>query len=97
MAPKFGLDNGSSSNFDYTCTSNHEANSSGPPEATTTMPGQVNHGAGSQPEQEGCRVNVSEHPTDHTRIGSELSGSAARSGSGAEDRRVQAETNNECH
>ncbi|KAH7574682.1 hypothetical protein ACOSP7_008920 [Xanthoceras sorbifolium] len=100
MAPKFGLDDGSSSNFDSTLvlatmlTSQlHEVNSSGPPEANTTMAGQANHSAGSRAQQEGCRTNVSEHPSDHTRIWSELSGSAARSGSGAEERQVQVETN----
>lgn len=82
MAPKFGLlDDGSSSNFDSTLvlatmliSQLHEANSSEAPEATTTMPGQVDHGGGSGARQEGHRANISEHPSDHTRIWSELSG-----------------------
>ncbi|KAJ0013605.1 hypothetical protein Pint_19799 [Pistacia integerrima] len=100
MAPKFGLDDGSSSNFDATIvlatmlTSQlREANSSEPPQAVTEIPAQAVAGTGSQAQQERCRANVSEHPSDHTRIWSELSGSAARSGSGAEGRHVQRERN----
>lgn len=81
MAPKFGLDDGSISNFDATVvlatmlTSQlREANSSEPPQAATAMPGQAVAGTGSQAQQERCRANVSEHPSDHTRIWSELSG-----------------------
>ncbi|XP_044481700.1 cell cycle checkpoint control protein RAD9A isoform X2 [Mangifera indica] len=97
MAPKFGLDDGSISNFDATVvlatmlTSQlREANSSEPPQAATAMPAQAVAGTGSQAQQERCRANVSEHPSDHTRIWSELS---ARSGSGAEGRQVQGERN----
>ncbi|KAJ0078824.1 hypothetical protein Patl1_22528 [Pistacia atlantica] len=100
MAPKFGLDDGSSSNFDATIvlatmlTSQlREANSSEPPQAVTEIPAQAVAGTGSQAQQERCRANVSEHPSDHTRIWSELSGSAARSGSGAEGMHVQRERN----
>lgn len=87
MAPKFGLDDGSSSNFDATLvlatmliSQLHEGNRPEPPQATAH--GQAADGTGSQGQQERCGVNVSEHPSDHTRIWSELSGSAARSGSG---------------
>lgn len=87
MAPKFGLDDGSSSNFDATLvlatmliSQLHEGNPPEPPQATEH--GQAADGTGSQGQQERCGLNVSEHPSDHTRIWSELSGSAARSGSG---------------
>lgn len=87
MAPKFGLDDGSSSNFDATLvlatmliSQLHEGNPPEPPQATAH--GEAADGTGSQGQQERCGVNVSEHPSDHTRIWSELSGSAARSGSG---------------
>ncbi|KAJ6762684.1 CELL CYCLE CHECKPOINT CONTROL PROTEIN [Salix purpurea] len=91
MAPKFGLDDGSSSNFDATLvlatmliSQLHEGNPPEPPQ--TTAHDQAADATGSQGQQERCEVNVSEHPSDHTRIWSELSGSAARSGSGAEAR-----------
>ncbi|KAK9292196.1 hypothetical protein L1049_020158 [Liquidambar formosana] len=100
MAPKFGLDDGSNSNFDATLvlasmlvSQLHEGNPSEPPPASTTMHGQSDHRMGSQAQQERPRENVSEHPSDHTRIWSELSGSVAKSGSGVEERQVQGEGN----
>ncbi|KAM4108275.1 hypothetical protein ACB094_03G033200 [Castanea mollissima] len=103
MAPKFGLDDGSSSTFDSTLvlasmliSQLREGNPSEPPQAATTTHGQDEHGA-SQPQHDRCIPNVSEHPSDHTRIWSDLSGSAAKSGSGSgigtEERQVQGETN----
>lgn len=96
MAPKFGLDDGSSSNFDATLvlatmliSQLHEGNPPEPPQATEH--GQAADGTGSQGQQERCGLNVSEHPSDHTRIWSELSGSAARSGSGTEARQAPGE------
>ncbi|KAI3445343.1 hypothetical protein Pfo_002008 [Paulownia fortunei] len=90
MAPKFGLDDGSCSNFDATLvlatmlvSQLNSGNSSEPPEAAST-------GA---PAQQGTKGNISEHPSDHTRIWSELSGSAAKDGNGAEDRQVLGERN----
>lgn len=80
MAPKFGLDDGSTSNFDTTLvlatmlTSQlHEGNPSEPPPAAATMHGQAGHGKGSQ-AQERPRGSVSDHPSDHTRIWSDISG-----------------------
>ncbi|XP_059598755.1 uncharacterized protein LOC100264904 isoform X1 [Vitis vinifera] len=100
MAPKFGLDDGSSSNFDATLvlatmlTSQlHEGNPSQAPPADDVMIGQADHGMGSQAQQGIPRANVSGHPSDHTKIWSDLSGSAAKSGSGAEGRHVQDERN----
>ncbi|KAA8545175.1 hypothetical protein F0562_019936 [Nyssa sinensis] len=99
MAPQFGLDDGSTSNFDATLvlatmlvSQIQEGNPSEPPPVAATIHGQANHGTGSQ-AQERTRGNVSEHPSDHTRIWSELSGSAAKNGSGAEERQVQGERN----
>ncbi|KAF5454079.1 hypothetical protein F2P56_023771 [Juglans regia] len=100
MAPKFGLDDGSSSNFDAALvlatmlTSQlHEMNPLEPPQAAATVHGQNEHETRSQARSQRGRPNVSEHPSDHTRIWSELSGSAARSGSGSEERQFQGERN----
>ncbi|XP_038890821.1 cell cycle checkpoint control protein RAD9A [Benincasa hispida] len=101
MAPKFGLDDGSSSNFDATLvlatmliSQLHAGSQSQPPQEAANVHGESDHRAGSQAhaEQDGSRANVSGHPSDHTRIWSELSGSAPRSGNGAEGQ-VQAERN----
>ncbi|GLT90230.1 hypothetical protein SLE2022_081730 [Rubroshorea leprosula] len=100
MAPKFGLDDGSGSSFDATLvlatmliSQLHEGNPSIPPQAATTMHDQAMHGPGSQGQQERCRANVSEHPSDHTRIWSDLSGSAARSSDVVEERQLQGKQN----
>ncbi|XP_048235865.1 cell cycle checkpoint control protein RAD9A isoform X1 [Ricinus communis] len=97
MAPKFGLDDGSSSNFDATLvlatmliSQLHEGNPTEPPQVATAIHGQPVPVTGSQPQCR-SRANVSEHPSDHTRIWSELSGSAARSGT--EERQAQGERN----
>jgi cell cycle checkpoint control protein RAD9A len=82
MAPKFGLDDGSSSNFDATLvlatmliSQLHEGNPLEPPQvATCTRHLQNEHGTGSEAQREGCRPNISEFPSDHTRIWSEISG-----------------------
>ncbi|GLT72442.1 hypothetical protein SLA2020_443770 [Shorea laevis] len=103
MAPKFGLDDGSSSNFDATLvlatmliSQLHEGNPLEPPQAATCTRHLHNeHGTGSEAQHERCRPNISELPSDHTRIWSEISGSAAKSGSGGgtEERPVQGERN----
>ncbi|GFP99775.1 cell cycle checkpoint control protein rad9a [Phtheirospermum japonicum] len=89
MAPKFGLDDGSSGNFDATLvlatmlvSQLNGGNSFEPQQAATT----------GVPPQHGTKGNTSEHPSDHTRIWSELSASAAKDGNGAE-RQVPAERN----
>lgn len=81
MAPKFGLEDGSSSNFDATLvlatmlTSQlREGNSLEPPQLATTIHGQNEHRAGSQVQHGSCMPNVSEHPSDHTKIWSDISG-----------------------
>ncbi|KAG6773182.1 hypothetical protein POTOM_020443 [Populus tomentosa] len=66
-----------------------EGNPSEPPHLATS--GKARDGTGSRGQQ--CRVNVSEQPSDHTRIWSKLSGSAARSGSGAEARQAERDLN----
>ncbi|XP_057962957.1 uncharacterized protein LOC131154293 isoform X2 [Malania oleifera] len=100
MAPKFGLDDGSSSNFDAALvlatmlvSQLHEGNPLEHPPVAGIVHDQANHGRGSQAQEERPGVNVSEHPSDHTRIWSELSGSAAKSNSGAEGRQVRGERN----
>ncbi|KAL2254140.1 UNVERIFIED_CONTAM: hypothetical protein Sindi_0208700 [Sesamum indicum] len=90
MAPKFGLDDGSCSNFDATLvlatmlvSQLNGGDSSEPPTAATAGP----------PGQQGTKGTNSEHPSDHTRIWSELSGSAAKDGNGGADRQVSGERN----
>ncbi|XP_043720189.1 uncharacterized protein LOC122667813 isoform X3 [Telopea speciosissima] len=99
MAPKFGLDDGSSSDFDATlflatmlASQLHEGNLSENPPLATTSHCQADQGTGSQAQRERFRVATSEHPSDHTKIWSELSASA-KSGNGAEERHVQVEMN----
>ena len=81
LAPKFGLDDGSGTNFDATLvlatmlvSQLHAGSRSQPPQEATTGQGESDHRAGSQPQQDGPGANVSGHPSDHTRIWSELSG-----------------------
>ncbi|KAK4427647.1 hypothetical protein Salat_1533700 [Sesamum alatum] len=90
MAPKFGLDDGSCSNFDATLvlatmlvSQLNGGNSSEPPTGAT---------AGA-PAQQGTKGTNSEHPSEHTRIWSELSGSAAKDGNGGADRQASRERN----
>ncbi|GER32933.1 cell cycle checkpoint control family protein [Striga asiatica] len=89
MAPKFGMDNNSSGNFDATLvlatmlvSQLNVGNPSEPPLAATDE----------APAQHGTKGNTLEHPSDHTRIWSELSGSAAKDGNGV-DRQVPEERN----
>ncbi|KAG7630141.1 Rad9/Ddc1 [Arabidopsis suecica] len=92
MAPKFGLGDGSSSSFDATLvlatmlvSQLQEGIPAEPPEAANSIGGHAAEQVGSQP-QERSRQNTSEHPSDHTRVWSELSGTATKSVIGTEDR-----------
>lgn len=77
MAPKFGLDDGSSSNFDAALVLatmlasqiNQGSPVAPPPEAA--LGDQCNHGPAAQ---ERSRGNMSDNPSDHTKIWSDLSG-----------------------
>ncbi|OMP03284.1 Rad9/Ddc1 [Corchorus olitorius] len=100
MAPKFGLDDGPGSNFDATLvlatmliSQLNEGNPSEPVQAATTGHDQAMHGTGSQAQRERSRTNVREQPSDHTRIWSDLSASAAKSSGGVEERQVQGQQN----
>lgn len=93
MAPKFVLDDGSSSYFDAALvlatmlvSQIRMGNPSEPPMAAT-MHDQA------QEQREKAGVTVSGHTSDHTKIWSELTGSGARSNSGSEERRLQGEGN----
>lgn len=90
MAPKFGVDDNSFSNFDATLV------------LATMLVSQLSGGNSSEPAaamtagvtaQQGTKGNTSEHPSDHTRIWSELSGSAARDSNAAEYRQAHGERN----
>ncbi|CAH8259451.1 unnamed protein product [Arabidopsis lyrata] len=92
MAPKFGLGDGSSSSFDATLvlatmlvSQLQEGIPAEPPEAANSTGGHAAEQVGSQP-QERSRQNASVHPSDHTRVWSELSGTATKSVNGTEDR-----------
>lgn len=99
MAPKFGLEDGSHSNFDATLvlatmlTSQlHEGATSEPlvvPNRTHARTGERNE---SPLQQENCRTNASELPSDHTRIWSDLSATAVKNLSALEERQAQEET-----
>lgn len=80
MAPNFGLDNGSHSNFDATLvlatmlTSQLHEGAASEPQVATRTHAQTEERIGSHMQQENCRTNASELPSDHTRIWSDLSG-----------------------
>lgn len=81
MAPQFGLDDGANSSFDATLVLATMLTSQlrrGDPfesdQAAGAASGQNMNGTGSRTQQERCKPNASEHPSDHTRIWSNLSG-----------------------
>lgn len=81
MAPKFGLEDGSHSSFDATLvlatmlTSQlHEGAASEPPVGAARTHTHNEERNASHMQQKNCRTNVSELPSDHTRIWSDLSG-----------------------
>ncbi|XP_014517140.1 cell cycle checkpoint control protein RAD9A [Vigna radiata var. radiata] len=100
LAPKFGLEDGSHSNFDATLvlatmlTSQlHEGAVSEPPRGATRAHPHTEERNASYMQQENCRANASsELPSDHTRIWSDLSASAFKSISPLEERQAQGET-----
>ncbi|CAN7051723.1 unnamed protein product [Brassica oleracea var. botrytis] len=93
MAPKFGLGDGSSSSFDATLvlatmlvSQLQEGVPPGPPEAANSTGGLAAEQVGSEP-QERTRQSAYEHPSDHTRVWSELSGrTGTKSVSGSGER-----------
>lgn len=99
MAPKFGLEDGSHSNFDATLvlatmliSQLHEGAPSEPPVGATNTHTHNEERNASHVQQDNCRTNVSELPSDHTRIWSDLSASAFKSASALEERQAQGET-----
>ncbi|KAK7397183.1 hypothetical protein VNO78_18350 [Psophocarpus tetragonolobus] len=100
LAPKFGMDDGSHSNFDATLvlatmliSQLHEGAASEPPVAATRTHPHTEEGNASDMQPDNCRANVSsEPPSDHTRIWSDLSASAFKSVSPLEERQAQGET-----
>ncbi|GMH11357.1 hypothetical protein Nepgr_013198 [Nepenthes gracilis] len=100
MTPKFGLDEESTSNFDVTIvlatmlTSQlHEGNPAAHPPESATMHGQSTHGTVAEAEHDKSGENASEHPSNHTRIWSDLSGSGGKSGCGSGQAQGNANTN----
>ncbi|KAL9235027.1 hypothetical protein vseg_009828 [Gypsophila vaccaria] len=101
MTPRFGLDDdGSASNFDVKLvlatmlTSQlHEGNQTGAAPSDGTLNGKANDETGHEVHGERSRVHASSHPSEHTKIWSDLSGSAAKTGSGSRSRPNQGESN----
>ncbi|XP_050889714.1 uncharacterized protein LOC127095004 [Lathyrus oleraceus] len=99
MAPKFGLEDGSNSNFDATLllatmlTSQlHEGAASEPPVVPNNTHARTEERNESPLQQENCRLNASELPSDHTRIWSDLSAAAVKNTSAMEERQAQERT-----
>ncbi|XP_057439355.1 uncharacterized protein LOC130731168 [Lotus japonicus] len=99
MAPKFGLEDGSHSNFDATLvlatmlTSQlHEGAASEPLVVDARTHAQTEERNGSHAEEENCRTNTSELQSDHTRVWSDLSATAVKNMSGLEERPAQEQT-----
>nr|XP_010938419.1 cell cycle checkpoint control protein RAD9A [Elaeis guineensis] len=91
MAPRFGFDDGSNSDFDATLvlatmlvSQLHEVNTADHPS--------VAQGPQSQ-RAKAANASTVEHPSDHTKIWSDLSGSAARSSESTRERQAQMERN----
>ncbi|CAL0302296.1 unnamed protein product [Lupinus luteus] len=100
LAPKFGFEDGSNSNFDATLvlatmlTSQlHEGTASEPPQVATRTHAQTEERNESPMQQENCRMDASEPQSDHTRIWSDLSASAIKNGGASEERPAQGGTN----
>lgn len=82
MTPKFGLDDdGSTSNFDaklvlatMLTSQLHDGNPTAAPASDGTSHGQPNHDTGPEATLERARVHSSAHPSEHTKIWSDLSG-----------------------
>ncbi|KAK8468698.1 hypothetical protein PHAVU_006G090000 [Phaseolus vulgaris] len=100
LAPKFGLEDGSHSNFDATLvlatmliSQLHEGAVSEPPAGATRAHPNTEERNASYMEQENCRADASsELPSDHTRIWSDLSASAFKSITPQAERQAQGET-----
>ncbi|KAK7284372.1 hypothetical protein RJT34_19117 [Clitoria ternatea] len=96
MAPKFGLEDGSHSNFDATLvlatmliSQLQEGTASEPPVGAARTHTPTEERNGSHMQQDNCRANASELPSDHTRIWSDLSASVARNASAYEEQQAQ--------
>ncbi|CAN8269657.1 unnamed protein product [Cochlearia groenlandica] len=104
MAPKFGLGDGSSSSFDATLvlatmlvSQLQEGFPTQHPEAVNSTGGHDDEHLGSEP-QERSRHGAAEQPSDHTRVWSELSGTATKSFNGSEDRpQTQGQPDSDIH
>ncbi|KAI4372281.1 hypothetical protein MLD38_010530 [Melastoma candidum] len=102
MAPKFGIDDGTTANFDATLVLatmlvSQLHNDSGPHPAAVNIPGQSEAAEISGGQQEKSRGSVPHNQSNHTKIWSDLSGSAARNGTDSDERRVPEKRNQEVH
>ncbi|KAE9593689.1 putative exodeoxyribonuclease III [Lupinus albus] len=100
LAPKFGFEDGSNSNFDATLvlatmlTSQlHEGTASEPPQVATRTHAQTEERNESPMQRENCRTDASEPQSEHTRIWSDLSASAIKNTGASEERQAQEGTN----
>ncbi|XP_061357479.1 uncharacterized protein LOC133301795 [Gastrolobium bilobum] len=99
MAPKFGLEDGTHSIFDATLvlatmliSQLHEGTAAEPPPVATRTNAETEERNGNYVQQENCRTNASELPSDHTRIWSDLSASAVKNINAFEERHAQGGT-----
>ncbi|KAK9673123.1 hypothetical protein RND81_12G147800 [Saponaria officinalis] len=101
MTPRFGLDDdGSTSNFDaklvlatMLTSQLHEGNQTAAAPSDGPMNRKATNETGSEAQEERLRVHASSHPSEHTKIWSDLSGSAAKTGGGSRSRLNQGESN----
>ncbi|XP_020585334.1 cell cycle checkpoint control protein RAD9A isoform X2 [Phalaenopsis equestris] len=105
MAPRFGFDDGTSSNFDATLvlaslliSQLNDTNASDYPHAGPVPQGSdVRRNSQSRHARAAGPSSTSEHPSDHTKIWSDLSGSVARSDEYGRIRQAPTEENLNMH
>ncbi|KAH9608658.1 hypothetical protein KSS87_014350 [Heliosperma pusillum] len=101
MTPRFGLhDDGSTSNFDaklvlatMLTSQLHEGNQTGAAQPDGALNGKANIETEPDAQEERWRAHATPHPSEHTKIWSDLSGSAAKTGGGSHSRLNQGESN----
>ncbi|KAJ0979833.1 hypothetical protein J5N97_015307 [Dioscorea zingiberensis] len=101
MAPRFGFDGASNSDFDATLVLASMLVSQLNDEATDQHPVMTSNdqgpcGMGTEGEPARAPSPVSARPSNHTKIWSDLTGSAAKSSDGTRERHIQTEGNPSC-
>ncbi|KAL9275146.1 Cell cycle checkpoint control protein RAD9A-like protein [Drosera capensis] len=96
LEPKFGLGDGSTSNFDVKLVlatmltkQLQEGNANADTRTTATIHGQSDQGTGPEADREKSGVNASGNASNHTRIWSDLSGTGGNKASGSASANTQ--------